>query len=106
MDHHTPFEIVAQQDGQMQQEGPARTSRTSRYLTKFEKIKVLQTRATQLKNNATPWVTIDKGLSDPMEVAMKELREKKIRVSIRRFLPDGTFEDHRVDELDLPLIER
>lgn len=29
------------------------------------------------------------GESDPLEIAMKELREKKIPFIVRRYLPDG-----------------
>ncbi len=29
------------------------------------------------------------GEHDPLEIAMKELREKKIPFTVRRFLPDG-----------------
>ena len=29
------------------------------------------------------------GESDPLEIAMKELREKKIPFTVRRYLPDG-----------------
>lgn len=31
------------------------------------------------------------GESDPLEIAMKELREKKIPFIVRRYLPDGRF---------------
>jgi len=30
---------------------------------------------------------------------LKELRERKVPITIRRYLPDGTFEDWNVDEL-------
>lgn len=39
------------------------------------------------------------GQTDPIEIAMMELRAKKINFVIRRKLPDGTFEDWRVDEM-------
>lgn len=39
------------------------------------------------------------GESDPLVIAMKELREKKIPLIVRRFLPDGTYEDWHVREL-------
>jgi len=41
------------------------------------------------------------GETDPLEIAMKELREKKIPFTVRRYLPDGSWEDWRVDELIL-----
>jgi len=33
------------------------------------------------------------------QIAMKELREKKIPFTIRRYLPDGSYEDWAVHEL-------
>eukprot|EP00854_Cymbomonas_tetramitiformis_P018874 gene18874-22550_t len=48
--------------------------------------------------NAPVMVQLD-GETDPLEIAMKELREKKVPFTVRRFLPDGSFEDWGVDEL-------
>lgn len=39
------------------------------------------------------------GETDPLQIALKELREKKIPLVIRRYLPDGSFEDWGIDEL-------
>ena len=39
------------------------------------------------------------GETDPLQIALKELREKKIPLIIRRYLPDGSFEDWGIDEL-------
>jgi len=39
------------------------------------------------------------GETDPLEIAMKELRERKIPIIIRRYLPDGSAEDWSLDEL-------
>lgn len=38
-------------------------------------------------------------LQDPLYIAEIELREKKIPLTIRRFLPDGYYEDWDVNEL-------
>jgi DNA-directed RNA polymerase subunit K/omega len=35
------------------------------------------------------------------QIAMKELKEKKIPFTIRRYLPDGSYEDWRLSELIL-----
>lgn len=48
--------------------------------------------------NAPVMVQLD-GESDPLVIAMKELKEKKIPLIIRRFLPDNTYEDWHVNEL-------
>jgi DNA-directed RNA polymerase I, II, and III subunit RPABC2 len=42
-----------------------------------------------------------KGETDPLEIARKELKERKIPIIIRRYLPDGTFEDWGVEELNI-----
>lgn len=48
--------------------------------------------------NAPVMVDLD-GETDPLEIAMKELREKKIPIVIRRYLPDRSYEDWAIDEL-------
>jgi DNA-directed RNA polymerases I, II, and III subunit RPABC2 len=71
---------------------------TTRYLTKYERARVLGTRALQISMNAPVMVDLD-GETDPLKIAEKELRERKIPIIIRRYLPDGSFEDWSVDEL-------
>lgn len=39
------------------------------------------------------------GESDPLQIAEKELAAKKIPLVVRRFLPDGSYEDWLVSEL-------
>ena len=39
------------------------------------------------------------GETDPLDIATKELRERKIPFIIRRTLPDGSYEDWSVAEL-------
>lgn len=73
---------------------------TTRYMTKYEKARVLGTRALQISMNAPVMVQLS-GETDPLEIAMKELREKKIPFTIRRYLPDGSYEDWKTDELIL-----
>jgi len=71
---------------------------TTRYLTKYERARVLGTRALQISMNAPVMVDLD-GEIDPLKIAEKELRERKIPIIIRRYLPDGSHEDWGVDEL-------
>lgn len=40
--------------------------------------------------------------TDPLLIAKRELKEKKIPITIRRFLPDGTYEDWTLEELNIP----
>ena len=77
---------------------PAKRRITTRYLTKYERARILGTRALQISNNAPIMVELD-GETDPLQIAMKELRERKIPLIIRRYLPDGSYEDWSIDEL-------
>ncbi len=79
---------------------PAERPRTTtRYLTKYERARVLGARALQLSMNAPPMIALA-GETDPLEIAHRELVEKKIPFTIRRYLPDGSYEDWALDELD------
>lgn len=71
---------------------------TTQYLTKYERARVLGTRALQISMNAPVMVDLD-GETDPLKIAQKELRERKIPIVIRRYLPDGSYEDWAIDEL-------
>ena len=60
---------------------------------------MLGTRALQISMNAPIMVELDGGETDPLQIANKELREEKVPMIIRRFLPDGSYEDWRIEEL-------
>jgi len=77
---------------------PAKERITTRYMTKYERARILGTRALQISLGAPIMVELE-GETDPLQIAMKELRERKIPLIIRRFLPDQSFEDWAVDEL-------
>merc|ERR1719391_1250131 len=69
---------------------------TTKYMTKYEKARVLGTRALQIAMCAPLMVELD-GEIDPLIIAMKELKARKIPFIIRRYLPDGSFEDWALD---------
>uniref|UniRef100_A0A803NX32 Uncharacterized protein n=1 Tax=Cannabis sativa TaxID=3483 RepID=A0A803NX32_CANSA len=79
-------------------EAVERPRRTSKFMTKYERARILGTRALQISMNAPVMVELE-GETDPLEIAMKELRQRKIPFTIRRYLPDGSYEDWGVDEL-------
>jgi len=48
-------------------------------------------RPTDLEHSMNAPVLVDlEGETDPLQIAIKELREKKIPLIVRRYLPDGT----------------
>lgn len=71
---------------------------TTKYMTKYERARVLGTRALQIAMCAPIMVELE-GETDPLQIAMKELKQRKIPIIIRRYLPDGSFEDWTIDEL-------
>ncbi|GAA5988789.1 hypothetical protein JCM11641_004852 [Rhodosporidiobolus odoratus] len=85
------------QDGQV----PAEANKervTTPYMTKYERARILGTRALQISMNAPVLVQLS-GESDPLVIAQMELAQKKVPLVVRRFLPDGSYEDWLVSEL-------
>ena len=74
---------------------------TPNFLTKYEKARVIGTRALQISKNAPVLVDLGKDDIDPILIAEKELADGKLPFVIRRYLPNGTFEDWKVSELQL-----
>ncbi|BFG25146.1 hypothetical protein CerSpe_114200 [Prunus speciosa] len=93
-----PGEAVEGADDKEEQAPVERPRRTSKFMTKYERARILGTRAVQISMNAPVMVELQ-GETDPLEIAMKELRERKVPFTIRRYLPDGSYEDWGVDEL-------
>uniref|UniRef100_A0A7S3GGB2 Uncharacterized protein n=2 Tax=Palpitomonas bilix TaxID=652834 RepID=A0A7S3GGB2_9EUKA len=92
-----PMEEIEQSSGERQPNARRVTRNT---LTKYERARLIGARAVQLAHGA-PMAEIDrKGAVDPLELARIELLEKKIPFIIRRYLPDGSFEDWKLSELD------
>ena len=74
-------------------------------LTRFEKARILGTRALQISMGA-PVIDSDimsegADLSDPLLIATLELEKKLLPISVRRFLPDGRYQDIPINLLYL-----
>ncbi|KAJ3217714.1 DNA-directed RNA polymerases I, II, and III subunit RPABC2 [Dinochytrium kinnereticum] len=98
------FGFAVGEDGKGESGGieiPKEKRMTTPYMTKYEKARILGTRALQISMNAPVMVDLN-GESDPLAIALKELRERKIPLIVRRYLPDGSYEDWSVDELTPP----
>lgn len=72
--------------------------RTSPYMTKYERARIIGSRALQISLNA-PVMVDTEGETDPMAIAERELNAKLVPFIVRRFLPDGTYEDWKISEL-------
>lgn len=77
---------------------PNDTRLTLPYLTKYEKARILGARALQISLGAPIMIDLE-GQTDALDIASKELRERKIPITIRRYLPSGKHEDWHLDEL-------
>merc|ERR1711865_12669 len=76
-------------------EGPRKTTP---YMTKYERARILGARALQISMNAPVMVELDNE-TDPLLIAERELHARVIPFVVRRYLPDGTYEDWKVKEL-------
>ena len=74
---------------------------TMPYMTKFEKDKILGVRAEMIASGDKPLVELKGQINNAYDIALQELRQKKIPLIIRRSLPNGTIEDWRVEEMIL-----
>lgn len=68
-------------------------------MTKFEKARVKGVRLQQLAYGAKPRVNTE-NLKNINEIVDKELEERKLPFIIRRSLPNGYFEDWRMEEFE------
>ena len=72
-------------------------------LTRFEHTRLIGERTAQLQRGAQPMIDVrNLRISDCRTIAELELKEKRIPLIIRRYLPDGNYEDWRLSELINP----
>ncbi|TMI63242.1 DNA-directed RNA polymerase subunit K [Candidatus Bathyarchaeota archaeon] len=62
-------------------------------LTRFEKARVVGARALQVSMGAPVLLELPEGTMSPIDIALVELREGVLPISIRRSLPDGTSQN-------------
>lgn len=74
---------------------------TKPVMTIYEKAKILGARAVQISRNAPIFVNLNSDDTDPLTIAEKELRENKLPFIIRRYMPDGKYEEWLASELKI-----
>jgi DNA-directed RNA polymerase subunit K/omega len=67
-------------------------------LTRFERARIIGARALQISMGA-PLLIETEGLTDPIDIALKELNERILPMTIRRKLPDESYQDIPLDWL-------
>ena len=72
---------------------------TMPYMSKFEKAKLLGVRAEMIASGDKPMVDVPKNITTAYQIASLELEKNKIPLIIRRTLPNGKYEDWRIEEM-------
>jgi DNA-directed RNA polymerase I, II, and III subunit RPABC2 len=62
-------------------------------ITRFEKARIVGARALQISMSAPILIEVEGTMSSPIDIALKELESGILPITIRRTLPDGTFQD-------------
>jgi len=75
---------------------------TQPIMSRFEFTKLIGIRAQQLACGMQPCVSFDTGITSTEFIAIQELLQKKMPLIVRRYLPNGLYEDWRVGELLVP----
>jgi DNA-directed RNA polymerase I, II, and III subunit RPABC2 len=62
-------------------------------ITRFEKARIVGARALQISMGAPILFEVNETSSNPIDIALDELESGILPITIRRTLPDGTFQD-------------
>lgn len=62
-------------------------------LTRFERARIVGARALQVSMGAPVLIELTENLSNTIDIAIKELESGILPITIRRTLPDGTYQD-------------
>jgi len=62
-------------------------------LTRFERARIVGARALQIAMGAPILVEVSEARASPIDIALKELDIGILPITIRRTLPDGTYQD-------------
>jgi len=71
------------------------------FLTRYEKARILGARALQISFGAPILIDKPKNIINPIKIAMLELKEKILPLTIRRENPNGEFQDILINKLIL-----
>ncbi len=69
-------------------------------LTRFEKARIMGARALQLSQGAPPFIPIPKTARISLDIAMEELEQRVIPITIRRVMPNGDYQNIPIGYFD------
>ena len=94
------FEIVSKDKSYERLETKKRIR--SPFMTLQELTKLIGIRSQQIANGMMPLIDIDPDIKDTKFIAIREIQNHKMPLIIRRYYPNGNYEDWRAEELILP----
>ena len=62
------------------------------FITRYERSRIIRARSLQISYGASPFMETPSHLTDPMKIAEYELNNRFLPITIRRSLPDGSFQ--------------
>jgi DNA-directed RNA polymerase subunit K/omega len=68
-------------------------------LTRFERARIVGARALQVSLGAPILIQLPAWVSDPIDIAIEELKEGVLPMTVRRTLPEGSFQDIPLPDL-------
>ncbi len=89
---HEPQEIEITGKGKIQIGPPT--------LTRFEKARIMGARALQLSMGAPPFIEIPESAKISLDIALEELEQRIIPITIRRSLPNGDYQNIPINFFD------
>jgi DNA-directed RNA polymerase I, II, and III subunit RPABC2 len=75
--------------------------KTMPILTKYEKTRILGQRATQIDQGSQPFIPIPLNIITGYDIAVEELKQKKLPFIIKRPLPNGSCEYWNISDLEI-----
>ncbi|HID90504.1 TPA: DNA-directed RNA polymerase subunit K [Candidatus Bathyarchaeota archaeon] len=63
------------------------------HLTRFERTRIVGARALQLTMGAPVFIEVPEHTTNPIDIALTELETGTLPMTIRRTLPDGSYQD-------------
>lgn len=73
-------------------------------LTRFERARIVGARSLQVSLGAPILAPLPDSVTDPIDIAVVELNEKVLPMTIRRTLPEGSYQDIPLIDLLQPRI--
>lgn len=68
-------------------------------LTRFERARIIGARALQISLGAPILANLSQKISDPIDIAIVELSDRVLPMTIRRTLPEGSYQDIPLEDL-------